>query len=179
MYEFLFGNWDIIHFVLIKEDYIHDGAALCLQDLIQRLFLDANLDGHDGCVNTVHFNPSGELLVSGSDDRKIVFWDWSAQVQKLSYNSGHDNNVFQAKIMPFSNNHSVVSCAADGQVCQICFLISTEGVRINLQTQSMCLKMFIVMCSPFDGMIRLPERWCSLLPTIAAEVLPLDNDEWT
>jgi hypothetical protein len=28
-------------------------------------------------------------------------------------------------------------------------------------------------------MIRLPERWCSLLPTIAAEVLPLDNDEWT
>jgi hypothetical protein len=42
----------------------------------------------------------------------------------------------------------------------------------------MCLKMVILMCSPFDRMIRLPER-CSLLPTITADVLSLDNDEWT
>lgn len=86
------------------------------QDLIQRLVLYAKLDGHTGCVNTVHFNPSGELLLSGSDDRRIIFWDWAASIQKFSYRSGHDSNVFQAKVMPFSGDRSVVSCAADGQV---------------------------------------------------------------
>ncbi|EFJ09381.1 hypothetical protein SELMODRAFT_43681, partial [Selaginella moellendorffii] len=87
-----------------------------LQDLIQRLERYAELSGHDGCVNTVHFNPSGDILVSGSDDKEIVFWDWAARSKKLSFNSGHDNNVFQARIMPFSNDRSVVTCAADGQV---------------------------------------------------------------
>ncbi len=29
-----------------------------------------------GCVNTVSFNPSGDLLVSGSDDQAIMLWDW-------------------------------------------------------------------------------------------------------
>eukprot|EP00249_Psilotum_nudum_P020128 c27576_g2_i1 orf=312-1757(+) len=86
------------------------------QDLIQRLELYTKLEGHDGCVNTVHFNPSGELLLSGSDDREIIFWDWAAKLKKFSYNSGHESNVFQAKMMPFSDDRSVVSCAADGQV---------------------------------------------------------------
>lgn len=27
-----------------------------------------------GCVNTVHFSPDGQLLVSGSDDMQIIFW---------------------------------------------------------------------------------------------------------
>lgn len=86
------------------------------QELIERLQLYGKLDGHADCVNTVHFNPSGEILVSGSDDRRIVFWDWAVKTSTLSYCSGHDSNVFQAKVMPFSDNQTVVSCAADGQV---------------------------------------------------------------
>ena len=45
-------------------------------DLIDRLQLDRKLDGHEGCVNTVAFTPSGERLVSGSDDLYISIWDW-------------------------------------------------------------------------------------------------------
>lgn len=86
------------------------------QDLIERLELYGKLDGHEGCVNTVHFNPSGEILVSGSDDRRIILWDWMAKTSRLNYCSGHDSNVFQAKVMPFSDDRTVVSCAADGQV---------------------------------------------------------------
>ncbi len=44
---------------------------------LHRLKLDRLLDGHAGCVNTVHFNPSGDLLLSGSDDLKVIIWDWS------------------------------------------------------------------------------------------------------
>eukprot|EP01018_Ginkgo_biloba_P013353 Gb_31451 [translate_table: standard] len=86
------------------------------QDLIQRLELYAKLERHKGCVNTVHFNPTGDLLVSGSDDKEIILWDWAAKIRKLSFNSGHTNNVFQARIMPFTDDRRIVSCAADGQV---------------------------------------------------------------
>lgn len=68
-------------------------------------------------MNTVSFNPSGELLVSGSDDQEIILWNWASKVQVLSYDSGHRGNVFQARVMPYSDDRTIVSCAADGQVC--------------------------------------------------------------
>ena len=84
---------------------------------MRRLVKYAELEGHTGCVNTVSFNPSGELLVSGSDDKEIILWNWARKTQVLSYDSGHQGNVFQARVMPYSDNHTIVSCAADGQVC--------------------------------------------------------------
>ncbi|KAL3691481.1 hypothetical protein R1sor_005132 [Riccia sorocarpa] len=86
------------------------------EDVIKRLKLYGRLDGHRGCVNTVHFSPSGDLLISGSDDTEIVIWDWAAKSRKLSYSSGHKSNVFQARVMPFTDDRSIVTCAADGQV---------------------------------------------------------------
>lgn len=44
--------------------------------LVHRLRLDRKLANHEGCVNTVAFNPSGDRLVSGSDDLHINIWDW-------------------------------------------------------------------------------------------------------
>ena len=44
--------------------------------LVHRLRLDRKLANHEGCVNTVAFNPTGERLVSGSDDLHINIWDW-------------------------------------------------------------------------------------------------------
>lgn len=43
---------------------------------LHRLKLEHLLDGHDGCVNTCSWNKSGDLLLSGSDDLKILLWDW-------------------------------------------------------------------------------------------------------
>ncbi|XP_068668387.1 uncharacterized protein [Aristolochia californica] len=84
--------------------------------LVKRLNLYGKLNGHKGCVNTVHFSPSGDLLVSGSDDKRIIFWNWAAKSEILSYASGHHDNVFQARIMPFTNDRTIITCAADGQV---------------------------------------------------------------
>ncbi|EFN54263.1 hypothetical protein CHLNCDRAFT_135819 [Chlorella variabilis] len=84
--------------------------------LVKRLRLERTLEGHDGCVNTVHFSPDGQLLVSGSDDMQIFFWDWQLGTRTLAFHSGHHNNVFQARIMPHSANSTVVTCAADGLV---------------------------------------------------------------
>lgn len=45
-------------------------------ELLHRLKLDKKLEGHEGCVNTVAFTPSGDGLVSGSDDLDIKLWNW-------------------------------------------------------------------------------------------------------
>lgn len=81
-----------------------------------RLGIHKKLERHRGCVNTVSFNPDGNILVSGSDDRMVILWDWDVGTLKLAFPSGHSNNVFQAKIMPYTNDRRMVTCAADGEV---------------------------------------------------------------
>ena len=51
-------------------------AAEHSDDLVQRLVHTATLTGHSGCVNTVSFDPTGELLTSGSDDGYIILHNW-------------------------------------------------------------------------------------------------------
>ena len=54
--------------------------------------------------------------MSGSDDKRVILWDWESGRTKLCFDSGHSNNVFQAKFMPLSDDRSIATCAADGQV---------------------------------------------------------------
>ncbi|WVZ56539.1 hypothetical protein U9M48_007050 [Paspalum notatum var. saurae] len=85
------------------------------EHIVLRMTQYGKLRGHDGCVNTVSFNPSGDLLVSGSDDTNIILWDWLAKTKKLVYPSGHHENVFHARVMPFTDDSTIVTVAADGQ----------------------------------------------------------------
>uniref|UniRef100_A0A0A8ZV10 Uncharacterized protein n=1 Tax=Arundo donax TaxID=35708 RepID=A0A0A8ZV10_ARUDO len=57
------------------------------------------LRGHDGCVNTVSFNPSGDILVSSSDDMNIILWDWLAKTKKAR--------------LPFWTWRKCLSCSRD------------------------------------------------------------------
>ncbi|KAJ8767004.1 hypothetical protein K2173_012513 [Erythroxylum novogranatense] len=99
---------------LSTHDFAHRRRAS--KDLVQRLEIYKKLDKHKGCVNTVSFNADGDILVSGSDDKQVILWEWESGRIKLSFHSGHSNNVFQAKIMPNTDDCSIVTCAADGQV---------------------------------------------------------------
>lgn len=74
--------------------------------LVQRLELQGRLERHTGCVNTLHFNPSGTRLASGSDDLRVVIWDWAVRRAELEFDSGHKSNVFQVRgeeIFGFNN----------------------------------------------------------------------------
>lgn len=84
-----------------------------------RLDIFKKLEKHRGCVNTVSFNAEGDILVSGSDDRRVILWDWESGSVTLLFDSGHNSNVFQAKIMPYTEDRSIVTCAADGQVIHL------------------------------------------------------------
>lgn len=98
------------------------------QDLVLRLELYRRLEHHRGCVNTVSFNADGRILVSGSDDMRVILWDWDIGQVKLAFDSGHLQNVFQAKFMPYSDDRRIVTCAADGQV----FYLATSGGCMTL-----------------------------------------------
>lgn len=67
-------------------------------------------------MNTVSFNADGDTLISGSDDQKVMLWDWDTGAVKLQFHSGHADNVFQARFMPYTNDRTIVTCAADGEV---------------------------------------------------------------
>ncbi|MQM15862.1 hypothetical protein Taro_048814, partial [Colocasia esculenta] len=97
-------------------------------DLIWRMGIYKKLDKHRGCVNTVSFNADGDILISGSDDRMVMLWDWERSAVKLSFHSGHYNNVFQARMMPYTDNKSIITCAADGEVRHARIL---EGGRVE------------------------------------------------
>lgn len=84
--------------------------------LVQRLELQGRLERHAGCVNTLHFNPSGTRLASGSDDLRVIVWDWAVRRAELEFDSGHKSNVFQAKFLPHSGDSTLAMCARDGQI---------------------------------------------------------------
>ncbi|EOA16375.1 hypothetical protein CARUB_v10004525mg [Capsella rubella] len=98
------------------------------EDLVLRLEIYKKLEKHKGCVNTVSFNAEGDVLISGSDDRRVILWDWQLGNVKLSFHSGHADNVFQAKFMPFSDDRTIVTCAADGMVRRANIL---EGAKVE------------------------------------------------
>ncbi|XP_053561071.1 DDB1- and CUL4-associated factor 8 isoform X2 [Bombina bombina] len=94
--------------------FIYDACGS--RSFVQRFHLLHGLDGHSGCVNTLHFNQRGTLLASGSDDLKVVVWDWVRRKPVLEFESGHKSNVFQAKFLPNSGDSTLAMCARDGQV---------------------------------------------------------------
>lgn len=57
-------------------------------DLVGRLELQRTLDAHMGCVNTAEFDCSGRVLLTGSDDRDIMLWDWEAGARAQHWTCG-------------------------------------------------------------------------------------------
>lgn len=109
--------WCVMHGVEEAHiSFVLKVVDIIFQDLVLRLEIYRKLEKHKGCVNTVSFNADGDILVSGSDDRRVILWNWETGKAQLSFHSGHNNNIFQAKIMPYTDDRTIVTCAADGQV---------------------------------------------------------------
>ena len=93
-------------------------AAASTADLAPRLALVATLAGHRGCVNAVDWL-DGDALVTGSDDRTVRVWRASTGRETVKIQTGHTNNVFQARFVRGAGGGcTLVTCAADGQVMQ-------------------------------------------------------------
>ncbi|EEB08003.2 WD repeat protein, partial [Schizosaccharomyces japonicus yFS275] len=84
---------------------------------IADLDLKNKLSKHTECVNALCWSESGDLLVSGGDDTKLVIWDvYDNYNVKSIINTGHTHNIFGTKFLPYSNNSKILSCSGDGLV---------------------------------------------------------------
>lgn len=84
--------------------------------LVQCLQKEITLTGHEGCVNTIAWNESGEYLLSGADDCHLNIYRPSNRQLVHSIRSGHRANIFSAKFLPCSGDRRLVSCAGDGMI---------------------------------------------------------------
>ncbi|XP_043646358.1 DDB1- and CUL4-associated factor 8 isoform X1 [Drosophila teissieri] len=86
------------------------------RQVVEQLTLLSSLNDHDGCVNCLNFNRTGDLICSGSDDLNIVVWDWAKEKQLHRFRSGHNMNIFQTKFIDSAGCLDIVSASRDGQV---------------------------------------------------------------
>jgi WD40 repeat protein len=92
--------WDL---ELLNDDGVlegHDGTVV--------------LEGHTSPVNSVAFNPAGDLIVSGSDDHTVRIWDVESRACKLILNSNSDTNS-----VAFNSSGSRIVAGFDNSTIQI------------------------------------------------------------
>ncbi|KIO17169.1 hypothetical protein M407DRAFT_33177 [Tulasnella calospora MUT 4182] len=90
---------------------------------------DGNGYGHTGCINALCWSQDGTTLVSSGDDCRICVWRPHASPQlqsdsdqeelfqtSLTLTTGHTNNVFSIKFLPYTADMRVVTCSADREV---------------------------------------------------------------
>ncbi|KAK9747163.1 WD domain, G-beta repeat [Popillia japonica] len=81
---------------------------------IQRFGLLKKLPVHEGCVNTLQWNTTGEYILSGSDDQHLVITHGHNYKVLVDYTTSHHANIFSAKFLPSCNDRQIVSCSGDG-----------------------------------------------------------------
>ncbi|XP_021604371.1 protein ALTERED SEED GERMINATION 2 isoform X2 [Manihot esculenta] len=84
--------------------------------LIRRLSQENELEGHQGCVNSIAWNSTGSLLISGSDDTRMNIWSYNGRKLLHSIDTGHSANIFCTKFIPETSDELVVSGAGDAEV---------------------------------------------------------------
>ncbi|XP_020945111.1 DDB1- and CUL4-associated factor 6 isoform X3 [Sus scrofa] len=95
-----------------------------------------NPHGYGGnMVNTICWNETGEYILSGSDDTKLVISNPYSRKVLTTIRSGHRANIFSAKFLPCTNDKQIVSCSGDGVI----FYTNVEqDAETNRQCQFTC-----------------------------------------
>ncbi|XP_970829.1 WD and tetratricopeptide repeats protein 1 isoform X1 [Tribolium castaneum] len=83
-------------------------------NFIQRLGLEAELEGHQGCVNCLEWSPNGLHLASGSDDTNVILWDPFRHKQINVIPTPHIGNIFSVKFL--ADENVIATAAGDCRV---------------------------------------------------------------
>lgn len=100
------------------------------EELLERLGLEKELEGHTGCVNCLEWNSTGELLASASDDFRVIIWDPFRHKLLHTIATNHHGNIFSVKFIPKSNDSLMISGAAD-------YTINVHDVTLH-ETVNVC-----------------------------------------
>lgn len=86
------------------------------EDFVQRLGLEKELEGHNGCVNCLEWNETGRTLASASDDVQVILWDPFLHKKIHTIQTGHHGNIFSVKFLPKSGDGVLVTGAGDCRI---------------------------------------------------------------
>ncbi|VVC30503.1 Hypothetical protein CINCED_3A016689 [Cinara cedri] len=86
--------------------------------LVQRLALEKVLDQHNGCVNSLHWNETGSLLLSAGDDKTIIITNPYTYELIVHYKTQHKTNILCAKFLP-TTDHRIISSGGDGSILSL------------------------------------------------------------
>ncbi|PWA64150.1 WD40 repeat-containing protein [Artemisia annua] len=90
---------------------------------------------------------------------------------KLAFDSGHNSNVYQAKIVPETDEQSIVTCAADEQ-----HLLGDENVGITGLAFSEHSELLVSYAEEFIYCFSKDMGWGNGVTTILADHLTVDSD---
>lgn len=80
---------------------------------IDKIELEAELKGHNGCVNCLEWSEDGRVLASASDDFHVMLWDPFTHRQTYDLVTPHDGNIFSVKFLPKRDNAVLATGAGD------------------------------------------------------------------
>lgn len=84
--------------------------------VVKSLDLETVVEGHDGCVNTIHWSDDGKFILSGSDDSTLQIYSYGTYRQAHRLLTGHQGIIFSARFFPRTGNSKVVSGENHGMV---------------------------------------------------------------
>lgn len=109
-----------------RAPYYHERLLYLARDhppFLYGINLMKKLPVHDGCVNTICWNKTGEYILSGSDDDNLcitkptyMFDDSKDYTVLHKVQTQHHGNIFRAQFLPNSNDNLIVSCSSEGPV---------------------------------------------------------------
>ncbi|KFW61029.1 DDB1- and CUL4-associated factor 8, partial [Pygoscelis adeliae] len=106
-------RWQAVHALRERElgssaRFVYEACGARV--FVQRFCLQHGLEGHTGCVNTLHFNQRVLLSIS------LLFPSMHTQAPAPALKATPPFALFQAKFLPNSGDSTLAMCARDGQV---------------------------------------------------------------
>ncbi|XP_053680694.1 WD and tetratricopeptide repeats protein 1 [Anopheles nili] len=80
---------------------------------VDSIELEAELQGHNGCVNCLQWSDNGRILASASDDFHVMLWDPFRHKLLHDLQTPHDGNIFSVKFLPNRGNSLLATGAGD------------------------------------------------------------------
>jgi Prp8 binding protein len=87
------------------------------------------LTGHSDQIFTVRFNPTSDVLASGSHDKNIFLWRTYGECENYMVLSGHKNAVLETHWL--ADGETIVSCSADKTVRAWDALTGEETAKLS------------------------------------------------
>ncbi|GLG95424.1 Protein will die slowly, partial [Gryllus bimaculatus] len=148
------------------------------EDFVNRLGLEKELEGHNGCVNCLEWNESGKILASASDDVQVILWDPFLHKEMHTVQTGHHGNIFSVKFLPKSSDSVIVTGAGDCRIRVHDILLGeSTQVQFDLRTPHTCSREVNVLINLLNHMGRYAEAKCLSINPVRPELLAVGAND--